>query len=66
MTIDDKITEAMNVLTTLSTAAKEAGEDQLMYSANRAWRELWAARDMRTPAQLHRERTIAAAAVTNG
>lgn len=58
--MDDKITNAMNVLTALATAAQDAGEDQLMYAANRAWRELWAARDRRTPAQVHRERTIAA------
>lgn len=32
---------AMKVLSELSTAAKEAGDGDLMYAANRAWTELY-------------------------
>lgn len=36
--------EALQALSRLSTAAQAANEQQLMYAANRAWRELDVAR----------------------
>jgi hypothetical protein len=57
MTIDDRISAAMKVLSELSRDAEGAGEHYLKYAANRAWHELFKARDTRTPSQLHRELT---------
>jgi len=42
MDLKQQTEAAMKALTELSTAAKDAGDGDLMYGANRAWRELYA------------------------
>lgn len=37
----DKLAEARDAVNRLSNAAKAAGDDDLMYAANRAWHQLY-------------------------
>jgi len=41
-----EIDNAMQVVSSLSKAAREAGEQNLMYAANRAWHQLSDARSL--------------------
>lgn len=39
--IDDRLEKAMREVNDLSKEAKDAGENDLMYAANRAWTQLF-------------------------
>jgi hypothetical protein len=47
MDLDKEIVNAMQVVSNLARDAKEVGEETLAYAANRAWHQLYNARELR-------------------